>query len=73
MGKKIVSLHEARQRKKPRSMDEVLKVAARHYFSPEIAALEEPLILANGKVSTDGKFVNDGDDEIDDEDLADAR
>lgn len=74
MSKKISHLNERRRIKRPRSLDEVAEMAVRRYFDPALlAATEEPLNFASGKPLPNGRFVPDGADEIDDEDIHEAR
>ena len=71
---KIINLNEQRRIKHPRSLDEVAEIAVRRYFDPSLLeAVEEPLDFASPKSNDNDSFVPDGDDEIDDEDIYDAR
>ncbi len=74
MSKKIINLNAQRRSKRPRSLDEVAEIAVRRYFDPALlAATEEPMNFASGKPMPNGSFVPDGPDEIDDEDIHEAR
>lgn len=58
MSKKVIDLRAARSKKKPLSLDDELKIAARYYFDPvRYKDGAEPQIFASGKTGPDGSFV----------------
>jgi hypothetical protein len=64
MTKKVSNIND-RPRKKPRTLDESAKIAARRFLDPKYDSIEEPKKLASGKTNKPGEFVNDEEDESD--------
>lgn len=67
MSKKIKHISHHKRKKKPRTMEESLKVAKQHMRNNNVDGLDEPQGLASGNMD---KFINDRDewDEDDKED-----
>lgn len=62
---KVSNINDKRRNKKPRTIDESAKAAARRFLDPELLeSIDEPEGLASGKASKSGDFVNEenGDD-----------
>ncbi len=58
MCKKIEHISDHKRKKKPRTMEESLKVAKQHMRNNKVDDLEEPQDLASGNMD---KFINDRD------------
>ncbi len=74
MRKKFMTLAAFRQIQMRHRIMEAAKLATTQYLNPAfLAELKEPVALASGRTYEGGKFVPSGPDEIDDEDINDAR
>jgi hypothetical protein len=74
MRKKFMTLTAFRQMQMRQRIMAATKLAAEQYLNPDfLAGLKEPVALASGRTYAGGKFVPSGPDEIDDEDINDAR
>jgi len=62
VSKKVKSLNEQRMKKKPRTLEEAAKAAARRYCDPELLkTIDEPKGLSSGRSNESGGFINEDD------------
>ncbi len=61
MNKNVISLSKERKKRKPRSLEDMVDSAFRHYNSPDFLKNvgEEPELLASGRTSAQGGFIRD--------------
>lgn len=65
MRKKISNINDKRKEKKPKTLEESAKSAARRFLSDKYDSIPEPKGLASGKAGKSGEMVNDSKDEED--------
>lgn len=65
MSKNVTSLSKERRKRKPRSLEEMVASAFRHYNNPDFLAKvgKEPDLLASGCTNAQGGFIRDDEDD----------